>query len=536
MAVPQHSVAPTRVAATVFMRLCGLGMLGLVFVTIINPRFATFDYSRGWALGVLVVLLGMVAAAHLPVVQDRMWRVRRARWDRLALPVGVLCCLVAAVVGHTTYYFTTWDSKLIELIAQDSPRVTTYYHDYMSRYPNNLLYLGFARLAVGVSRNTDLSFGGVFLLFNIVAFAVTLVGLYLVVRRVRGAGAAVAAMVLLTAIVGINPAMAIAYTDIPGLWTPIWAVWFFLRARDAANWATASGWAFGGAAILGFGYDLKTTPIVGVGAAAIWFIGVYLVRRRDPLRVVACLAMLVIGTSAGAMLTQSVAARLSPSLNLNPAIVTTPWQYVAAGVSIETDDGVVHYGGFSREVNSKTFNKPTAEQVEFSKNYIAERFEERGLSGMVAFEFDKASFTWGDGMLFAYGEGQDSKALPLVTGPGASVVTAWNSPSGSLWFQRIALAQAVWWLLLLLMARQWLVGRVTSDQLLFLLNVLAIGLFVQVFQGRARYLTGHIPIFVAIAMTFWPVFTRSATGVPGGRRARRRAAEDDRMVAPTPAG
>lgn len=497
-------------------------MLALVVVTIANPRYATFYYSRRWAVGVLAVFIGLAVIANLPAVQRRWGGINRVRWDRLALPVGIGCCAIAAVVAYATSYVPTWDSGLIELIALNSPRFPySYYHDYMSRYPNNAVLLGLVRGAVKISHETGVSFDVIFLIINVVCFAAALLGLYLVVRRLRGSAAGVAAMVLLTAIVGINPAMAIAYTDIPGLWIPIWAVWCFLRARDVGSSGAAAAFAFGGAAILGFGYDLKTTPIVGVPAAAIWFIGVYLVRRRDLRRVLACLAALAIGTGAAVTLTQTATDRVMPSMHLDPTIATTPWQYAAAGLSIEQNNGITHYGGFSRVVNSATFNKPTAEQAAYSKRYIADRLRERGVSGMVGFELNKASFTWGDGMLFAYGEGSDARQRPKTSFPGAGLITAWNSPLGSLWFQRLALTQAVWWFLLLLVARQWLVGRVTGAQILMLLTVLGIAAFVQIFQGRGRYLTGHIPILITIAMTYWPVVIRSVRDRRIGQHAKR---------------
>jgi len=69
----------------------------------------------------------------------------------------------------------------------------------------------------------------------------------------------------------------------------------------------------------------------------------------------------------------------------------------------------------SREMVDAVTGRSQTEMKEYAADFLADRWAERGLGGMLAFYGNKAAWNWGDGMFWAWGEGPDS--LPGTLAP-----------------------------------------------------------------------------------------------------------------------
>lgn len=159
--------------------------------------------------------------------------------------------------------------------------------------------------------------------------------------------------------------------------------------------------------------------------------------------------------------------------------------------------------------------RPTEEQARVSQGFISQELERRGLLGTLLFEVNKLNFNWGDGMLWAYGEGSDLSRKPVHHGEPFELVQAWNSPGGPLFGVRVALTQALWWLMLALIGFGWLRGRVTAESLLVLGTLVGIAGFTLLFQGRSRYLLTFVPLLATAAVWWWGDFRSTQPGRRG---------------------
>ncbi|WP_374969940.1 glycosyltransferase family 39 protein [Terrabacter sp. BE26] len=504
-------------------RLGGLLALGLLTMTMVAPRFTAIPYSRPAALASFAVLAVatwvLLRRGGLP--SDRLAR-------RLALPVGVACTALSAFVGYATYYVTTWDSKLIQnLVARAPEQVSAYEIAYLSRYPNNDLLLMLARQAHRLAEATGLDYGTVFLAFQVVFLAVTLAGVYRLCLLMGDHTTALAAMVLVTLLVGLSPWMAVPYTDVPSMWTPVWAIYCVIRAHRARNRRTTGAWALAAGGILAIGVALKTTPLVVIVAATLWFVAVAL-GDRDRRTWIACtvrVGCLAAGVAIGMLMSGPLVARWAEPPATTHGVSASVWHYVASGIRVQV--GPNHnriFGGYDRPTNSATFGKPTPVQDRISKHMISAELKRRGVLGTLAFEVNKLDFNWGDGMLWAYGEGSDLSRRPVHHGQPFETVQSWNSPSGQLFGPRVALTQALWWLVLALAAVGWLRGRVTAESLLLLVTLVGVAAFTLLFQGRSRYLITYVPL-LAVAALWWTADVR-----PHVAAGRRRVAAGGRAV------
>jgi hypothetical protein len=258
--------------------------------------------------------------------------------------------------------------------------------------------------------------------------------------------------------------------------------------------------------ILALGYALKVTPVAVVVAAVLWFLAAATVERtrRAWTACAVQLAGLTLGLVAGLVITDAAVARLADAPKTTPGVAASAWHYVASGLRVQIGpNGNRVFGGYDRPVNVATSGKPTEVQTQISKDFIRRDLERRGLVGTVLFQVNKLDFTWGDGMLWAYGEGTDLSRKPVHQGQPFELVQSWNSPGGEHFGARVAITQGFWWLVLTLVAFGWLRGRVTAESLLLVLALVGVAGFTLLFQGRSRYLITYVPLLAVAAVWWW---------------------------------
>ncbi|NUR16134.1 MAG: hypothetical protein HOQ13_07445 [Dermatophilaceae bacterium] len=519
------AAAATRSVRTGILasRVTGVLLLGLVLLTIVVPRFTAIPYDR---VGAVASYVGLLVLA---VLVGRWGRpVPEALARRLALPLGALCTAAAGFVGYASYYVTTWDSKLIQnIVSQPRDAITPLQVAYLSRYPNNDLLLALARQARRLGDALGLGYGTAFLAIQVVCFAIALFGVHLLTARLAGHAAALAAMLLFTALIGLSPWMAVPYTDIPSMWATVWAVYCFVRSHRSDRWTSAVAWAAGGGAVLALGFALKVTPVAVLVAGALWFVALAVLRgsRASWGRSGLQLAGVVAGVVVAALVSGPVVTRLADPPRTTPGVAASSWHYVAAG--LRTQVGPNHnlvFGGYDRPVNSSTSGRPTDVQTRISQRFIRDELKRRGVAGVVLFEVNKLDFNWGDGMFWVYGEGTDLSRRPVHRAAPYELVQSWNSPDGRLFDARVAITQGLWWFVLTLVGVGWLRGRVTAESLLVLASLVGVAAFTLLFQGRSRYLITYLPL-VAVAATWWWRDAWSRWGAPGRGAGRLRSPE-----------
>ncbi len=513
---------PRRTVPKVFRTVVGAGLLLMVAAILVAPRMPVNGYAVGTVAALVVLLTALWVLGSRP---GAAWLRRVLPADRaiivLAVALVLLNGLVAATVGFYGAYDAGWDAGVIRQIAGVPPdQWTAWEVTYPSRYPNNLVMLGLADAAMWSTR-IGLGYVSFFAILAGLLMVLTAVAVYRVVAICRGPRWGVVALVLLLVLVSVSPWMSVAYTDLVGVWVPVTAVWMFVvavRRRGAVGLALMAGAGL----VLGVGYLVKATSIVGL-VAAVLVLGFGLVTQRGlRLRLVAAIAALCVGAGAGMYGTTALLRTVVPLPPLHPDHAASPLTYVAGGLTTTyhpgTDD-VFSYGGYSLEIDQKTWGIPTEEQSRISRQIIDRELADRGFWGTVRFEVDKLLFNNGDGMFWVYGESEkDREPVRYQTGPAAETLARFNAPQGDLWYTRVDLTQALWLSVLLatgvglVALRRRLSPEAAAGIDLMVWNLIGITVFMLLFQGRSRYLFGHVPVIIALATSVLPLGIRWRKG------------------------
>jgi hypothetical protein len=510
--------------ATALQRAVGVVTVLVVAGVVLAPRMSNNRYDP------VVVAAGLAAvgagwtvvtlARHSAALRGR--HIPRRAWDGVA---AVVCVAGAGLAGFVAYhgaYGTTWDPRVVKLGSALPPEeYTDGLVRYFSRYPNMLPLLAVARTVRSWGARAGVTdYDALFGVVNTVALLVAAVALYLAVRMLRGPAWGVLGLLVLFALLGTTPWLAVPYTDMLAVWAPVTAVALFVLALRGAGRRRLVPLA-AGAAVLGIGYTLKVTPVVGLVALLLTLAVAALARGADapPRRWLGAAALVAVVAFTG---TAAAAGAWVHHHQRTPPLITgresTPLTYVASGVRVQRDNPVaVTYGGYDAVVWRRTQLRDRATQNRVAREFIRREWEARGLTGMSRFAVDKTLFNWGDGMFWAWGEGTDAGQAGLRRGSRAQAVSAWNQPGGEHFAGRVAAAQVTWLAALLAMGAGLLTARYRPDLLVAALTVAGIAAFVLVFQGRSRYLIGHVPVVVALAAAVVPGPRRREEPVPDVR-------------------
>ena len=492
--------------ATWVQRGIGTGMCVLVLGILVHPQMPSNGYDR-WPVAV-----GTVVTSGLAVLlSHRFRRPRRApsrrRWTQIGVLTWAAGGLLALYEAYFSGYHVSWDAGVVKQAALiPRSQFTPFLVEYFSRYPNNAALMVVDRLVWHVQHATGVGFDASYAALNAALYLLASGLLYATVRLVRGGAWAVVALLVMDLLVGASAWMSVPYTDLLALWTPVGAVLLLILAIRAGGWRGVALTACAGVA-LGVGYQIKVTPVVGLVAyaLAVPFVAARL-GRAGRVAALGAVAAAVLAFLAAAALTAGAAGRLSGTHPLTPDHAASPMVYVAQGLRVQyiPADGVDMIGGYDGEIDRGTYDMSGGRQAQIARSAISRRVHELGPTGLVRFEADKMAFNWGDGTFWAHGEGLDMSRPPTRTGAAARPAIAWSFPGHALYDVHTDLVDIVWFSLLLLTGLGLLRSRYSPEVLLMALTVVGIAVFVLLFQGRSRYLLGHVPVLIALACALAP--------------------------------
>lgn len=492
------------------LRLVGACLLAVAVAGLVAPRSVNTPYRWYVVVPGCLALLAVAAFARSP-------RWVRPRWVGPVLAVGG--GVLATLVGLAGRYEYGWDARVVMDLARAlhaGRPVGAGGYDYLSLYPNNLPLVAIDRAGVEVGSWLGWSPDAVLIVLTGACVTVTLLAVDALVRRARGAGAAVGAQLVTLVLVGTSPWLAVPYTDYFAM--PFLAAGVGLAGRallpGAANAGEVTGrdrtvralaWV---AAVVCYGiaYAIKTTPAVVVIATVLTvvvavFDGDHAPRGRVT-AVAGCLVAVVVflGIAVATPVVSTRAAGLDAS-RLRAEVTPPVLWWLANGMNEQVGpDGVVSYGTYSRDMVQAIAGSTPEQMTDYARTYIADRWAERGPGGMLAFYAAKVAWNWGDGMFWAWGEGPDSLPGKLADADGAvGVVHSVNGFHGSAYDWRADLTQALWLAVLVVAGVGLLRAPYRRDVLLVALTVLGIATFTLLFQGRSRYVFTFAPLVVALA-------------------------------------
>jgi hypothetical protein len=524
-----------RVVGTGVFRVLGVVLLAVVATALVAPRQPNIPRDPVWVWVGFVACAGLWLAAwatrrRLGSSRPLRWLVRRAGWVSWGVTlVGVAASLVVAV---NLVYPVGWDAKTMANLGSrlaDGPAPDFYYR-YLSRYPNQVPFAAVSRWTFELRGSLGWDQRTIFAALNAGCVGIMLQSVFVVVRRLRGALAGLAAQVAGIVLVGLSPWMAVPYTDVVTMPLPILGTALALAAlaltaagatsrRRVAARVAATVLGVLAVAVVALGYVIKTTPVATMGGALA--LGVLVLASRLRHWRAAGVTALVVVAMAGAFLGASSGLRtaLSNGSGLDLALVDTtktpplPW-WVAMGMGTTQGD-TTRYGAYDKSMVAAIAHMDGPQMAAYSSNALEQRWHALGVGGYTEFAANKVAWNLGDGMFWAWGEGPDARTTVPRHGPLTDWVVSWSHPSGAYYGVRAGLVQGLWLMVLLTAGVGLLVRPYRRGVALLVVSVVGIILFTLVLQGRPRYLFVYVPLFVALAASVVPVARRGGRGDVG---------------------
>jgi len=481
--------AATRPA--IIQRAAALLLLGAataaLLLTVVTPDASTR------------VAIGLVAASIIAskIVLSRVLR----QPGHLGIAVVGATSLIGAVWWQRgVQYWSTWDPQVVWLLAAKySSSLESDDTLYLSVYPAMRVLFSFTRGVVRITELTGVAPATVILAMGVLSSVLTVLGVMLTLRTSGASQLTVLiAMLAVVVVVGLAPHMGLLYTDMLTVWVPPWVVFILLHSLRTPSFQRRVIWLGGAAVLIGAGWAIKTTPVVLLAGSSLTILfadSLGTLVRRLAVALGVCLMALGVSTSI-----TFLATRTLPH-GIDKGVEAQALTYVAAGLKTQEQQYALPcFGCFDAEVSKRSYGYPGPVQNRRALRDIKNHLASSTFGDIALFELKKFTQTWGDGMFFAWLEGEDMKSPTIRESSLGSFPRILGSPSGSWAPLRVVVNQGVW--LALLTTAGWKLLRRKPDHLLIFVSGTLMGaiLFTLIFQGRGRYAFVFSPLLILAAL------------------------------------
>ena len=490
-----------------FIIVCFVIMYSLVLLNNVVFQYLDYYFKREFALPNIIMI---VLAILLFYGGCKWYASNKEKVERLLLNsdkiiwIGTIFLLVFQLFLSTNIYFLTgWDPGMLTRNADyvANGQVSEYINWYYSQYPNNSLLTAIYSIVFWCAEHIGIPSVAVRLLIVFGQCAISSWTGYLLYKCAKKMFceriAPMMVWVLYVLVQGISPWVVIPYSDASCLFIPMLLFWIY-QSMENGRLVIGKAVSLG---IIGYlGYEMKPMVIIVVLA----ILGIeFLENMKQKFNKKNWKVFFVICVSL--VCTVGVCSRID--LNKIMGFEITEGRqfgithYFMMGLGDE-NDGVYDENdvNFSREYNTNA-QRNHANLVEAGK-----RIKDYGVVGLLKHTVKKALVNFNDGT-FAWGNegGFYGILLPIPNNPITNFVRSFymENASNGWWFDNIS--QLIWIITLVGVVGNIAVFRRLKDgfdkySLVAYTAMIGIGMFVMLFEARARYLYTFIPFFVMMSV------------------------------------
>lgn len=470
----------------------GVGLC--VVVALVAPRNSWLVFDRA------VVLVSFVVGLAAWAVLTRLRPLHGKVWVGVLL--GWLLGAGQAVVVIAPY---GWDAGEVQRQAQvlaAGDALDAAQLEYFARYPNNL---PLAAMEVGVMRVGAWvgvpPMGSLFVL-NLVLYAVLLWAVGAAVARWGRPGAVWPAQAAVTLLVGLSPALAVPYSDLPaatGVAVSLALAGYAAGSVGGRRW----GWSVLAGVALGAAVALKPF-VVALAVAAVL---VALLPSSRPARGAVLSGLVAMALTVPAA---TAVGELGTGLSRQElARVAAPFpveHFLAMGTYDSGEDSEVRrYGAYRpAQVDATAAVTDPDERRQLLRETVADQVGGRSLAQNAAFFTAKVAWVWGDGTFWSQGEGRDRQGASYHDdGPLKSLSQLLRAP-GEAYVIKASIVQGLWLALLTALAAGLLRGPARRVITTLALSLGGFTLYLLAFEARPRYLIAMLPVVIVLAALSTP--------------------------------
>ena len=481
----------------------------------------------GWLLFLVALATGMLGA-YLASRAQKAPLSHKSFCRVVALSAVALLCAQIFLL-YSGFFVTDWDAGGLAHAAYDPTLISTSVDSfsYFSTYPNQLFLLGVFQTISRVVKALGVeSFAGTY--FALAAggcFCITVSVALLahVAERIGGTRTGMLALVLGIVLVGLSPWLFIPYSDEYGMVFVALVIYLYTCVKKSP------ARTFGMVLFTALGYYIKPTVVFPLMAAAFIRVLAVVGSRKEwskPFpwqRLAASCAAVVLAVAYSFALNTAVTATNRSQLDESKAVSLAHYLMIGANNKANgrwnEDDLAI----------SATIDDPQ-ERSATNLSVWRQRVSDLGIKGVLKLAVKKTVNNYLDGAFFWEGEGAFYEE---VLGSNQAVKDFYNIGHTKNWIAPeenltplFAIEQVVWFFVLIGCVANIARKQASASEHVLTLSILAISLFLMVFECRARYLYMFSPLFVVLAARGWQQVAHAMRGL---RRTRGRASHLSRV-------
>lgn len=477
--------------------------LTFMLILFIDKGIQYSNQSRVTIPNIILFIIGILLFAiwllfYRKIVYSHISGLSSKQCRRILMAVNLLFLAVQIFVFYNIYFQTGWDTGTLAEVSHELAKGNydinpTFFGDYLSRYPNNVLLTFLLVLIKKISLQagiTDTYFVTVLLGIigvNIVCYLITLI----VKEITKSRHYAAISYVFSVFFIGLSPWCVIPYSDIYAMFFTTVLLYLYVRRKYSKRPLAR---AFAIILIAFIGTMIKPTVVIVLIAMAINEF-LHMTSGRDAGKK---MGRWLIGAVLSAIIV-SASVRFATSYiglipNENAEFSLT--HYAMMGLNDETTGGF-----YGPDVDYSISFPNTAERTAANLEVIQERLTKKGLWGLIKFEVKKMMMNYNDGSYSWTNEGEFFKDTSLApdTLISEKLRDIYYANDNAFIFNS---SQVIWLVLLSLnvIAGFGCLKYGNREENTIFLTLVGISVFILLFEGRSRYLLLYRPYYVIAAM------------------------------------
>ncbi len=456
------------------------------------------------ALMGIVILLGLcMFKKKIKTFVDKF--TTKECWLILVIASMVLYAIQMYII-YNTYYKSGWDCGAIaemsekvargELVIRDS----AYYSEYLSQNPHQAFMVFILTIIKKISNHfgiQDMYYFSV--MVGTLCVNMTCILITLTVKNTKGRYYAFCTFVSAAIFLALSPQSSVPYTDVYAM--AINAVVIYLY-----TWKGKAAWfkwlAIGITALIG--YHVKATVIICFIAIGIceFFKCIKMDGHIGKIRIVKGVLIILISYIFSSVLADFGTRYIGFEQNIN--LEFTPLHYAMMGLNEKTT-GVWN----NNDVQYSYSFDNLSDRQKGNFKIIKERIQEKGLLGLLMFEYKKLIMHYNDGTFFF---GKEGGAVNWKSDPpnhtASRILRYYYFRKGNKIMNNVLQIQ---WLMILMMAfvaACSFVKKISDTEFVLSITVVGITLFTLMFEGRSRYLLLYAPYYLVLGITGVGIFEK----------------------------
>lgn len=468
----------------------------------------------------LIALVAGILGAYLASKAQKA-PLSHKSFSRIVMLSAVVLFCAQVFLLYSGFFITDWDAGGLAQAAYDPTLISTSVDSfsYFSTYPNQLFLLGVFQTiskvvkALGVESFAGTYFalaaGGCFCITTSVAL------LAHVAEHIGGTRTGVLALVLGVVLVGLSPWLFVPYSDEYGMVFVALVIYLYTCVKKSP------ARTFGMVLFTALGYCIKPTVVFPLMAVAFIKVLMLIGSRREWAKsfpwqkVAASCAAIVLAVACSFALNTAVTATNRSQLDESKAVSLAHYLMIGANNKANgrwnEDDLAI----------SATIDDPQ-ERAATNLRVWKQRVSDLGIKGVLKLAVKKTVNNYLDGAFFWEGEGAFYEE---VLGSNQAVKDFYNIGHTKNWIAPeenptplFAIEQVMWFFVLIGCVANIARRQASAPEHVMTLSILAISLFLMVFECRARYLYMFSPLFVVLAARGWQQVAHTMRGLTRTKR------------------